>query len=237
MKYFLSISLLFLLFSPCYGQKKTPDYSYIVTSKKVVMRHHNETAVLTIPVASAKYPALRKALCDTCLFFGDSLEDVINDYRLEGSGITSLSYELTFVNKNIISLKLYYETMGAYPSESQRWLTLNTHTGQHYALKDEIIPKGLNWVLTKYKTILRKRISGNREDKDCSDTYNDLKTAIDNLNSNALFKGYLFTKDGIMVSMEPTLPHVVQSCESARDVMIPYIKLKPFKTSEAIVIK
>lgn len=201
------------------------------------MKHNNETAILTIPIVSAKYPALTKALCDTCLFFGDKLDTVIKNYQTDGFGITSFSYELTFVSKDVISIKLYYETMGAHPDESQRGLTLNIHTGQHYFLNNEISPKGVKWIYTTYKTALRKRISENKEDKDCSDTYNDLKTAVNELKTDELFKGYIFTKEGVRISMEKILPHAVQACEPNRELIIPYSKLKSFKTSTAIVIK
>ncbi|HEY9004473.1 MAG TPA: hypothetical protein VIM89_24155 [Mucilaginibacter sp.] len=241
MNRFLLSSILILIFCNSYAQKQQFDYSNIITTKKLAVRSKkhptDNPSIYLIPVVSKKYPKLRDALCDTNLFNGEKLDSVVKEYQNEGVGISSFSYTITYANKNIISLKLDYETMGAHPDEYQRWLTLDIHTGKYYSLSNEIDSRGLNWTFTKYKATLRKRISGNKEDKDCGNTYDDLKAAVDSLKANDLFKGYIFTKEGVMLSMEKILPHVVQSCEPDRELLIPFSKLKPFKATTAIVIK
>jgi hypothetical protein len=241
MKRILFSSIFILIFCSSYAQKQSLEYSNIITTKKLVVRNKknptDNPSIYLIPIVSKKYPKLRDALSDTNLFHGAKLDSVIREYQTTGWGYASFSYEVTFVSKDVISIKLYYETMGAHPDESQQWLTFDIRTGKHYSLNNEIDPRGLKWVYTTYKTTLRKRILENKEGKDCGDTYNDLKIAVDNLKINELFKGYVFTKEGLMISMEKILPHVVQACEPNRELMIPYSKLKSFKTSTAIVIK
>ena len=241
MKHLLFLSIFSLIFCVSYAQEKPSDYSNIITTKKLVVKNKknptDKPSIYLIPVVSKKYPKLRNALCDTNLFYGEKLDSVVKEYQNEGMGISSFSYTITYINKGIISLKLEYDTMGAYPDESQRWLTLNINTGKRYSLNNEIDSKGLKWIYSTYRTTLNKRILENKDDKNCGDTYNDLKTAIDVLKANELFKGYVFTKKGVLVSMEKILPHVVQACEPDRELLIPYSELKSFKTSTAIVIK
>ncbi|HTK19164.1 MAG TPA: hypothetical protein VL442_06615 [Mucilaginibacter sp.] len=241
MKGFLFSSIFILIFCSSYAQKQQSDYSNIITTKKLVVRSKrnptDKPSIYLIPVVSKKYPKLRDALCDTNLFNGEKLDSVVKEYQTTGAGFTSFSYEVTFANSDIISLKLYYEYEGAYPSEYQRWLTLNIHTGKTYYLNNELNLSGLNWIHDKYKKILRKRILEDKGDENCNHAYYEMKTAINKLKSKTLFKKYIFTKDGVMVSMEKMLPHVDQECEPDRDVLIPYNKLESFKASTAIVVK
>jgi hypothetical protein len=241
MKGFLLSSIFILIFCFSYAQKQRSDYSNIITTKKLVVRSKknptDNPSIYLIPIVSKKYPKLRDALSDINLFHGAKLDSVVREYQTTGGGFTSFSYEVTFANSDIISLKLYYEYEGAYPSEYQRWLTLNIHNGKAYYLNNELNLIGLNRIHDNYKRILRKRILEDKGDENCDHAYYEMKTAINNLKSKTLFKKYIFTKDGVMVSMEKMLPHVDQECEPDRDVLIPYSKLRLFKTSTAIVIK
>ncbi|HEY4194745.1 MAG TPA: hypothetical protein VGM63_04370, partial [Mucilaginibacter sp.] len=116
MKHFLFLLALFSYFTSSYAQnKKAFDYSNIINTKKIILRYQdNKADSLLIPIVSDKYPELKKALCDTNLFFGDKLDTVIKRYQTSGTGITYFNYEVTFVNKDVISLKLHYETMSTY---------------------------------------------------------------------------------------------------------------------------
>ena len=246
MKHFLFVAASFFLFSLSNAQGiKSSDYSSIITTKKIILKYQdNAVDSLMIPVVSDKYPELKKALCDTNLFFDDKLDTVIKRYQTTGTGITYFNYEVTFVNKDIISLKLYYETMGTYPDDAHQWLTLNIHTGASYPIGKEINPAGLTWIFTTYKELLKKRISDaeNRLDKEKVDEsytaiYNDLITSADTLASEEMLKRYVFTDKGIEFTTEDILPHAAANFEPQRDWFIPYNKLKPYILPQAIVLK
>jgi hypothetical protein len=243
MKHILLLTALSLLFSFSRAQEKTAAaYSDIVTAKKITVKckkYPDKTAVYMIPIVSKKYPELKKALCDTSVFFGDKLDSVIKEFQTEGRGITSFSYDITFLDKDVISLKLHYETIAAYPDESQTWLTLNVHTGKLYPISDELNSNGLKWMFNNYKSLLWKRILQDKKENqgEGSDDYDLLKSAVDSLHSDDLFKGFIFTKEGMMVSMEKILPHVVQVYEPDREWLVPYGKLKPYILPSAVVLK
>ena len=241
MKRFLLSSILILIFCSSYAQKQSFDYSTIITTKKLVVKNKknptDKPSIYLIPIVSKKYPKLRNALCDTNLFNGEKLDSVVKEYQTTGGGFTSFSYEVTFANSDVISLKLYYEYEGAYPSEYESWLTLNIHNGKAYHLNNEVSLIGLNWIYSKYKNVLRKRILEDKGDENCDHAYHEMTAIINKLKSEELFKKYIFTKKGVMVSREKMLPHVDQECEPNRDLLIPYNKLRSFKTSTAIVIK
>jgi hypothetical protein len=243
--FFISVIIL-LLFNCGYAQKKiAPDYSYIITTKKVILKYQdNQPDSLLIPIVSDKYPELKKALCDTNLFFGDRLDSIIHRYKTNGTGITFFNYAVTFVNKDVISIELYYETMGAYPDHSQQWLTLNIHTGAIYTINNEINPAGLDWVYTTYKKLLKKRIADNENELDKEkvdssyvDIYKDLNASADDLTPEQVLKNYVFTDKGIFFTTEVTLPHAAENFEPQKDWFIPYDKLKPYKLPGAMVLK
>jgi hypothetical protein len=246
MKHFLFVAALFFLFSLSYAQGVKPsDYRNIITTKKIILKYQdNEADSLLIPIVSDQYPELKKALCDTNLFFGDKLDTIIKRYQTNGTGITFFNYEVTFVNKDVISLKLHYETMSTYPDNAHQWLTLNIHTGASYPISKEINPAGLKWIYDSYKELLKTRILNDRErlDKDKVDEsytaiYDDLIASADTLASEEMLKRYVFTNRGIDFTTENILPHGAEDFEPPRDWFIPYNKLKPYILPAAIVLK
>lgn len=248
MRRFLVIPVLFLLFNCGYAQKKIkiqPDYSSIITTKKIILHYqHNEPDSLMIPIVSDKYPELKRALSDTNLFLGDKLDTVIHHYQNDGTGITSFNYQVIFANKDVISLKLYYETMGAHPDQSEEWLTLNMHTGAAYPISNEVNPEGMEWIYMSYKELLKKRIADDENgldkekvDESYADVYKDLKESVDELTSEELLKRYVFTDKGVSFTTEKVLPAAVRNFEPERDWLIPYIKLKAYIQPGSMVLK
>ena len=250
MKYFKPILLLIaanFLAGPGFSQAKHPGKGSAVFAQRIILKYkkHGDSEMashadtLRIPVAAAEYPALKKALSYEKLFFGDDLKTLKENYADCGCGITSLNYEVMFENKDVISLKLFYETEAAYPSSFQQWLTLNKHTGNVYPLSAEIDQKGRNWLLKMYRDTLLKRIKEDKEARTDEDsiTYDELKTHINGLESSELFSKYIFTNTGVVLSIEDILPHVVHDMEPDDDLFIPYTKLKPYILPKAIILK
>jgi len=205
-----------------YSQTQPSQQKSIISPKIVVLNFEQQKDTLRIPIVSDKYPALKNALSYKNIFDGDDLPDVIKKYQSCACGITGLDYDVTFESKGIVSIILYFNTMSAYPDDYQKLLTFNISTGERYPIANEIDPEGLKWIFNNYKTILRKRI---------------FNTTVDSLKSDELFGKYIFVKGQIMFSINKILPHVVQDVEPNRDWLIPYNKLKEYKTSGAIVLK
>jgi hypothetical protein len=219
-----------------YAQQRYPA---IISTKIVRLKYQSQTDTLRLPVVSNKYPALKKAMSYRNQFDGDDLDTVVANYKNCGCGITGSDYEVTYQDAGIISIELFFETMGAYPDSYRRWHTLDIHTGKAYPIEKELNPAGLFWLYKKYKHILKQRIIADKsavpeEDKY---TFNDLKTSVDTLRRRTLFSMYVFTAKGIVFSTPPILPHAIRSQEPNRDWFVPYSKLKKFKAAKAKVIK
>lgn len=243
MKYLKSLLIvsLYCCFSIFWGyaQGKTPQH--IISTQSVGMSYGDQSDTLRLPLVSDKYPELKKTLSYERIFDGKSLADVVKNYSTCGCGITELNYFVPFENKDVISIELYYETMGAYPDSEEQWLTFNIHTGQLYPLSNEINEAGMKWLLEHFKTTLRKRIQDNEENimsnDDGEPIYKELNNAINNIQIDDLLKKYVFTEKGIKLSIERMLPHEVTNLEPDDELLVPYSKLKSFKTTGAIVLK
>ncbi|HEY5326749.1 MAG TPA: hypothetical protein VIJ27_07095 [Mucilaginibacter sp.] len=222
-----------------YSQINPLQQKSIISTKIVALRFDSQTDTLWIPDVPDKYPALKRALSYKNIFDGDDLADVIKNYQSCGCGITRLDYEITFESEGILSIILYFETMSAYPDDYQKYLTYNISTGKVYPIANEINPKGLKWMVDYYKTTLRKRIIYDKatNEDESNDIYNELKTAIDSVKSDDLFENYIFKQEGVFISMDKILPHVLNAIEPDRDLLIPYNKLKNFKAPGAMVLK
>jgi hypothetical protein len=130
----------------------------IIGTKKVQLNYGNQKDSLLLPVVSADYPALQKALSDTALFAGDKLPDIVENYSQCGCGTTGFSYKVEFSNNTFVSMRLFYEGMGAYSTSYQKWLTLFTVDGKSMPLNLILSDDGINFIFRKYKRILLFRI-------------------------------------------------------------------------------
>jgi len=252
----LAVAILIIICqSQSFSQTKHPVHKSIISTRmEILYFKHNDSSsledqqdTLKIPVVSDKYPRLKKALSFENIGDSDGLDSAKATFAGCACGITSMDYEITYEGKDIISLKVFTEGMGAYPSSSTQWLTYNIHTGEHYSIKNEVNTAGLQWLFKSYKALLRKRLAEDREyhKKDTNETqeeytrvYNEEKESIDTLSLNGLISSYVFVGTrGITFTTEGILPHVIQALEPDRDWFIPYNRLRKYKQPHALVIK
>ena len=237
-----------LILSICKGYPQTTLHKSIVSTKMVVLSYkHNDsspledhTDTLKIPVVSDNYPELKDALSFEHIGDEDGLQAEIKNYADCSCGITSMDYEVMFERKDILSIKILIETMGAYPSSNTERFTLNIHTGKPYYLDNEIDPAGFKWIYSTYKKLLKKRIAEGyqlRKGEEDKSDFQELNESIDSLSAPELFKNYLFTTKGIILSTDSVLPHVVQSLEPDREWFIPYSRLRKYRGPHARVVK
>jgi hypothetical protein len=231
-----------------YSQPKPHYQKSIISTQTVVLRYkHNDssslidhTDTLQIPVVSEKYPELKKALSFENIGDSDGLQDVIENYAGCSCGLTSLYYEVVFENSDILSIKIFTEGIGAYPSSSTKRLTLNKQTGAAYAINNEISITGLKWIYSNYKKIIKQRIAQDYQQRKGTDeddnVYQQLNESIDTLTSAEMLKDYLFTKTGIVFNTEGILPHALQAFEPNREWFVAYDKLRRYKRPHAVVL-
>ena len=229
-------------------RSQTKHHKSIISTKMVVLTFkHNDSSYLDdhndtlyLPVVSNKYPGLQKALSFENIGDEDGLDSIKARYAATARGLFDLNYEVVFETEDVLSIKIYTEWMGAYPSSGTQRLTLAIHTGAAYPSSREINAAGLKWIYGTYRKLMKQRIAEDfRSRKGEDDEYerNDLNESIDSLTSAELLANYSFTKSGIMFSSEPVLPHAVQNHEPDREWFVAYTRLRKYKTPKAIIVK
>nr|WP_157536173.1 hypothetical protein [Mucilaginibacter sp. L294] len=217
----------------CCKAQNEPAQHHAITTKTVLLKYKDQVDTLSLPVVSNIFPQLQKALSEKEILNGETSNEVIAEYAECGCGITSLNYEVTYFNRDIISISLRYETMGAYPSSGQRWLTLDAKTGKPVLLSKIFTAKGLSIIKTRYKRILNERIQDDKnalkDDPDYPSVYDRLLASVNSFSINSPETKYLITEKGVLLSSDDVLPHVVQAFEPQRDVLFSYKQLMKLK--------
>ncbi|TFF40228.1 hypothetical protein [Mucilaginibacter psychrotolerans] len=233
----IAICLIFACFRG-FAQTKGKATPPIITTKKVYLQYQNQKDSLLIPVVSDDYPGLQKALSDSVLFSGEKLQDVIDNYRKCGCGITSLNYKVEYANSRMVSIRLYYEGMGAYPSAYQTWLTLLADDGNSISLNTALGDGGTDYILQKYKQILISRINrdmtGQPRETNAVATRKELLTAVGKLKAKDITNKFLLTPKGLLVTTDNVLPHVIQNLEPQREVLFTMAELKKFSVAYSV---
>ena len=237
-----------------YAQKPGAAKKSIIHTRTVLLTYkHNDSSYLQdhndtlfLPEPSGKYPGLKKALSFKNIADADGEAAVKKNYAECSCGITGLNYEVTFESGDILSIKIFTEGMGAYPSSSWQWLTLNIPTGKPYNISNEINGAGLKWIYNNYRTLLWRRIARDRKtnpapagenQEDYNSIYDEQQQSVNHLSMNDLFKNFVFTDKGIAVTTAGVLPHATQALEIDREWLIPYDRLIKYKANNARVVK
>jgi len=250
----IAVFLLFSAFGLAYAQNSAAAKKSIIHKRIVLLTYkHNDSSLLedhvdtlSLPVPSGNYPELKKALSFENIADADGEVAVKKNYAECSCGITGLSYEVTFESKDFLSIKIFTEGMGAYPSSSWQWLTLNIHTGKPYAIGNEINPAGLKWIYNSYKALLLQRIASDRKanpapagesQDDYNSIYDEQKQSVSSLAKSELLQNFVFTAKGITFTTAGVLPHATQALEIDREWFIPYTKLVKYRQPDARVVK
>lgn len=229
----LSVTIFLLFAGICgFAQKTLTAKSPVISTKRVYLQYGNQKDSLLIPVISNDYPALQKAFSDSVLFSGDKLPDVVDNYSTCGCGVTSLNYKVEYSNNLLVSIRLLYEGMVAYPSSYQKWLTLFVEDGKPIPLNTVLGEAGMDYVLQKYKAVLISRIKRNlitqTHDADAISARKELLEAARGLKAHDIISKFLITPKGLLVTTDNVLPHVIQSFEPPREVLFTRAELRKF---------
>lgn len=241
MKRVIYLALFCLVSIAAFGQKP-----HIIHTKKIQLTHKNQRDSLLMPIASPKYPALQAALCDTCLLFGNTLQEEIEDYAQNGYGITSLTYQISYQDARVISFILDYETMAAHPDAEQHLLTLDINTGKPHDLRKEISAAGIQTLFKRYINrmrnsipLIKKEIAENPEISadDRERIIEEVKEVITYIKPEDLLTNYAFTKTGITFNTFREMTYVYRGYDVEHEWHVNYATLQKYKLKTAVVIK
>lgn len=170
------------------------------------------------------------------LGFESVIGESIEELKKSASGITAADYEVTYDKNDILSLDLYIDFMGPYPSIHHSNYNFNLNTGKHIELSDIFYKEKISTLVKMLNLKLSANIKGtlawarenNPDSRDGECDEDDINYQIDGNKQydsnygqfNEQKLDYLITSAGIQFHYNFDFPHVILACEPAQlDVM------------------
>jgi hypothetical protein len=192
-----------------------------------VPEHKNTFEIIYPKVSGVSDPAVKKKLEDT-LSFWKNFEMSLDEELGEFYGVDSAEYEVGYNKNSILSIKLYMEVSGAYPSTMTKNLVVDLKTGKRVSLAD---------VFTDMKQLIVKIDKAKKDNETKAvaelkkDNAEDARTLQDMLRN----KNYQVSKpeefsvsdEGVTFHYDYGFPHVIRALEPDSDYFFKWAELKP----------
>lgn len=208
--------------------KITPD-KVIYKRTGADVPEHKKTFEITYPkVSGISDPRVQKNLDDTLSYwknFRMSLDEELNEFY----GVDSAEYEVGYNKNSILSIKLFMEVSGAYPSTMVKNLVVDLKTGKRVSLADvftnigELIVK----IDKAKKASEAKAVAELKKDnaEDARTLQNLLKNKSYQVNKLDEFS---ISEEGVTFHHDYGFPHVIRALEPDSDYFFKWTELKPF---------
>jgi hypothetical protein len=145
------------------------------------------------------------------------------------SGLTQISYEVVLNDGQVLSLKFYVETLGAYPESYFEYYSFHAQSGEPVMAKDIFTTEGISW-LKKYLVEERaKRITQFMGEKDYEDEDSTMvREKYAECNEDPQ-EDFLFIQPvGVRFYKEFCFPHVSRALDNDLDVQLPLKLLEKY---------
>lgn len=190
---------------------------------------HKKSFEINYPkVSGISDPAVKKNLVATLDYwknFEMSLEEELGEFY----GVDSADYDVGYNKNSVLSIKLYMEVSGAYPTTMVKNLVVDLKTGKRVFYPD---------VFTNIKELIVKIDKAKKANETKAiaevkkDNAEDARTLRDMLktNNNSVNKleEFSVSDDGVTFHYDYGFPHVIRALEPDSDYFFKWSELKPF---------
>ncbi len=208
--------------------KITPDkVTYKRTGADVP--DHKKTFEITYPkVSGISDPRVQKSLDDTLSYwknFEMSLDEELNEFY----GVDSADFEVGYNKNSILSIRLFMEVSGAYPSTMVKNLVVDLKTGKRVSLADVFTDIGQLIVkIDKAKKDSEAKAIADIK-KDNADDARTLQNMLKNKNYQvSRLDEFSVSDEGVTFHYDYGFPHVIRALEPDSDYFFKWAELKPF---------
>jgi hypothetical protein len=95
----------------------------------------------------------------------ETIDDIKTNFAQCGCGTVGSSYEVNYNKNFLLNIRVFIETMGAYPSGYVNRYTFNTTTGEKLNINQLLKPSSLSKLAAKCNKILQERIAKTLEEQ------------------------------------------------------------------------
>jgi hypothetical protein len=215
-----------------------------VESKKYVVPFNGvnvqDSAVFNLPVITGGADASVISKLNSYLvadsILGDNIDSIISNYKQWRSGIVSSDYTVLYNKNSVLSISVYVETLGAYPSSFYTDMNLNLSTGERILITDIIDKNAVKKLAEKLDKVVQRRIKdavsqGTVGEEDALQFFEGAKFTEEKLSN------FAFKDDGITFYYDFGLPHAVQALSPDEDILLTWEELKYFVKENSLLEK
>lgn len=190
---------------------------------------HKKTFEITYPkVSGVSDPAVKKNLEDTLSYwknFEVNLEEELGEFY----GVDSAEYDVGYNKNSILSIKLFMEVSGAYPSIMTQNLVVDLKTGKRVALTDAFTNmKELIVKIDKAKKANETQAIAELKKDNAEDARSLQDMLKNNNNSVNTLDEFSVSDEGVTFHFDYGFPHIIQALEPDGDYFFKWAELKPF---------
>ncbi|MCU1288181.1 MAG: hypothetical protein JWN60_410 [Acidobacteria bacterium] len=236
---FVLFALLFAVFS---FSSESPAQIVKITPKKTVYKRkpaegfeHKKTFTVTSPKVSGLTPALNKKI-ETILSHERAFEFTVKDEINEVFWLEDANFLVDYNNNNILSVALTIEGSGAYPSQSTKYIVVNTKTGTHLKAANLFtkLPALASLVGKSLQTRIKQSIASTKKE-----SAEDAATMLELLGSAKFnaehLESFSVSDKGVSFYYDYGLPHAVQALAPENRFFFTYAQLKPFINAKGLL--
>lgn len=209
----------------------------VVTPKKTVYRRakHESDARKTFTVTYPKVKAATRAVArkiETALSYEKNFEinlkeEISGEYQL----LEHADFEVGYNKKGILSVGLFVEGWGAYPSSSTKWIVIDAKTGNQ--IKPVAVFTRMDGLTARLKQIQREKIKDRDEELKSDPEYEELRADIDAELEDVDFtaknlEDFSLDEKGVTFHYDYGYRHAIQALEPDGDYFLSWAEIKPF---------
>jgi hypothetical protein len=150
-------------------------------------------------------------------------------------GLTALGYEITFNKNCLLSMTVYGETMGAYPSGYSLYFNFDLTTGDSVFIEKLLDETKINTLIKRCDDTIQKRIAECKAEHTGTDDGFILEQLVDKKFTRKELSDFYITETDVVFVYSFGFPHVIQGAEPDGFIKIPkgefrqYLKTNPYR--------
>ena len=239
-KLLLIPAAIFILSSAAFSQ------SVVITPKKTVYKRakpeseYRKTFEITYPKVKAATPAVSRKI-EAALSYEKNFEiNLKEEINGEYQGLELADFEVGYNKNGVLSVSLFMEGWGAYPSSSTKWIVVDLKTGNR--IKPAAVFTNLDGLTAKLKEIQQEKIKANDEElksdseymelrEDIAEELKDVDFTADNL------EGFSLDEKGVTFHYDYGYRHAIRALAPDGEYFMSWAAIKPFIKSASLLGK
>lgn len=228
---------------PRYSSPHIIPYSQIVTVKD---EYNSVEKVITLPLVRNVSNADISDSINSLFTFKKVTDSEFSDLKESTGGVTDVDYVIHYDKNNILSIDVWTEFMGAYPSTYLDNYVISIATGNLIKPEDIFLKNGISKLTDLLNAKLQKNISDSKKEAaegGCSEE--DLQWGMDQKEFNSTYgtftekdlEKFSITEEGVTFRYDFEFPHAILACAPDGLFEMSFTQLKPYLDPKGLLAR